>query len=56
VLIGSGIDAPTLGRELEACTSDAPHTDEHGMWGVLRYVHAAAEDLMDPEEDLAAPV
>ncbi|MGW2824594.1 CobW family GTP-binding protein [Streptomyces sp. NPDC001443] len=38
VLIGSGIDAPALRKELEACTSDAPHADEHGMWGVLRYV------------------
>jgi G3E family GTPase len=48
VLIGSGIDATALGKELEACTSDAPHTaDEHGMWGVLRYVQ-------DPgEQDLA---
>ncbi|MEV5313508.1 GTP-binding protein [Streptomyces sp. NPDC052610] len=44
VLIGSGIDAPLLGKELEACRDDAPHTaDEHGMWGVLRYVR-------DPEE------
>ncbi|MGV9251058.1 CobW family GTP-binding protein [Streptomyces sp. NPDC003697] len=43
VLIGSGIDAAALGRELEACGSDAPHADEHGMWGVLRYVQ-------DPEE------
>ncbi|WP_394297997.1 CobW family GTP-binding protein [Streptomyces griseus] len=38
VLIGSGIDAPALGKELEDCKSDAPHADEHGMWGVLRYV------------------
>lgn len=38
VLIGSGIDAAALGKELEACESDAPHADEHGMWGVLRYV------------------
>ncbi|MGC9543312.1 CobW family GTP-binding protein [Streptomyces sp. UG1] len=39
VLIGSGIDASALGKELEGCKSDAPHTaDEHGMWGVLRYV------------------
>ncbi|MFD7878309.1 CobW family GTP-binding protein [Streptomyces sp. NPDC059766] len=38
VLIGSGIDTPALRKELEACTSDAPHADEHGMWGVLRYV------------------
>lgn len=38
VLIGSGIDAPALGKELEACKEDAPHADEHSMWGVLRYV------------------
>ncbi|MFF3334397.1 CobW family GTP-binding protein [Streptomyces sp. NPDC002888] len=38
VLIGSGIDAPALAKELEACKSDAPHADEYGMWGVLRYV------------------
>ncbi|MEU1275263.1 GTP-binding protein [Streptomyces sp. NPDC005799] len=44
VLIGSGIDAPALGKELEASTSDAPHTaDEHGMWGVLRYVQDPGE-------------
>jgi G3E family GTPase len=44
VLIGSGIDTTLLGKELEACRSDAPHTaDEHGMWGVLRYVQ-------DPDE------
>ncbi|MGW1562821.1 CobW family GTP-binding protein [Streptomyces sp. NPDC002144] len=44
VLIGSGIDAPALRKELEACTSDAPHTaDEHGMWGVLRYVQDPGE-------------
>ena len=47
VLIGSGIDTATLGKELEGCLSDAPHTaDEHGMWGVLRYVQ-------DPDEDPA---
>ncbi|MEU9168507.1 GTP-binding protein [Streptomyces sp. NPDC048420] len=40
VLIGTGIDAPALGKELEACKRDAnaPQADEHGMWGVLRYV------------------
>ncbi|MET9968393.1 GTP-binding protein [Streptomyces sp. NPDC006356] len=43
VLIGSGIDASALGKELEACKSDAPHADEHGMWGVLRYVPEAEE-------------
>jgi len=49
VLIGSGVDAPALGKELEACKSDAPHTaDEHGMWGVLRYVQGPGEELQDP--------
>ncbi|MEU7403251.1 GTP-binding protein [Streptomyces sp. NPDC044948] len=40
VLIGSGIDAAALGEELDACRrdADAPPADEHGMWGVLRYV------------------
>ncbi|MEV5318567.1 GTP-binding protein [Streptomyces sp. NPDC052687] len=50
VLIGSGIDTPLLGKELEACRSDAPHTaDEHGMWGVLRYVQDPEEPGPDPE-------
>ncbi|MEV7889936.1 CobW family GTP-binding protein [Streptomyces sp. NPDC002817] len=49
VLIGSGIDVPALGKELGECRSDAPHTaDEHGMWGVLRYVQDPEEDLQDP--------
>ncbi|GGZ36714.1 CobW family GTP-binding protein [Streptomyces poonensis] len=38
VLIGSGIDSAALAKELEACRDDAPHADEHSMWGVLRYV------------------
>jgi G3E family GTPase len=38
VLIGSGVDTAALRKELEAATDDAPHADEHGMWGVLRYV------------------
>ncbi|MER5468437.1 GTP-binding protein [Streptomyces sp. NPDC002935] len=38
VLIGSGIDTAALSKELEACKEDAPHADEHSMWGVLRYV------------------
>ncbi|MFB7247436.1 cobalamin biosynthesis protein CobW [Streptomyces populi] len=38
VLIGSGIDTVALAKELEACEEDAPHADEHSMWGVLRYV------------------
>lgn len=45
VLIGTDIDAAALRRELEACGNDgAPHADEQGMWGVLRYVQGAAED------------
>ncbi|MER6630869.1 GTP-binding protein [Streptomyces sp. NPDC000987] len=56
VLIGSGIDAPALGKELEACGSDTPHTaDEHGMWGVLRYVQDPDVDVQDPGEDLQGP-
>ncbi|HSX98997.1 MAG TPA: GTP-binding protein, partial [Streptomyces sp.] len=49
VLIGAGIDAPALYKELEACRGDkdAPHADEHGMWGVLRYVQEAEAE--DPE-------
>ncbi|MFE6624062.1 CobW family GTP-binding protein [Streptomyces sp. NPDC008086] len=50
VLIGSGIDAPALGKELEACKSDAPHADEHGMWGVLRYVPEAEEEAAAQED------
>ncbi|MFJ6728249.1 CobW family GTP-binding protein [Streptomyces sp. NPDC091281] len=43
VLIGAGVDIAALGPRLTACESDAPHADEHSMWGVLRYVQ-------DPEE------
>lgn len=38
VLIGSGIDTAALGKELEAAADGTPHADEHGMWGILRYV------------------
>ncbi|WP_073946916.1 CobW family GTP-binding protein [Streptomyces kebangsaanensis] len=44
VLIGSGIDANALGKELEECEDDAPHADEHGMWGVLRHVRDPGGD------------
>ncbi|QHA07298.1 GTP-binding protein [Streptomyces broussonetiae] len=44
VLIGSGIDTEALGKELQACENDAPHADEHGMWGVLRYVQGSEEE------------
>ncbi|MGW1227711.1 CobW family GTP-binding protein [Streptomyces sp. NPDC001515] len=52
VLIGSGIDAPALRKELENCrvagetdpetTRDAAH--ERAMWGVLRYVQQPGDD------------
>jgi G3E family GTPase len=49
VLIGSGIDTEALGQELKGCRNDAPHADEHGMWGVLRYVPGPhGTDLEDP--------
>ncbi|MFD0439367.1 CobW family GTP-binding protein [Streptomyces chartreusis] len=48
VLIGSGIDSDALAKALEGCKSDAPHAaDEHGMWGVLRYVQDP--DGQDPD-------
>ncbi|MEU3948202.1 CobW family GTP-binding protein [Streptomyces sp. NPDC029526] len=52
VLIGSGIDAPELRKELEACANETQEADERGMWGVLRYVDGAGDDPeeRDPEE------
>ncbi|GGX16133.1 cobalamin biosynthesis protein CobW [Streptomyces malachitofuscus] len=47
VLIGTDIDTAALRTELGACVSgdgDAPHADEQGMWGVLRYVQETEED------------
>ncbi|ANP49961.1 G3E family GTPase [Streptomyces griseochromogenes] len=44
VLIGSGIETDALGKELEGCKNDAPHADERGMWGVLRYVQGSEEE------------
>ncbi|MER6676245.1 GTP-binding protein [Streptomyces sp. NPDC000983] len=44
VLIGSGIDTPALAKELDACRSDAPHADEYGMWGVLRFVQGSEDE------------
>jgi G3E family GTPase len=49
VLIGSGIDTSALTKELEACEKDAPHADEHSMWGVLRYVQDS--HVQDEEPD-----
>ncbi|MEU7649136.1 CobW family GTP-binding protein [Streptomyces huasconensis] len=44
VLIGSGVDVLALEKELEACREYAPQADEHGMWGVLRYVQEPDAD------------
>ncbi|MGW0083784.1 CobW family GTP-binding protein [Streptomyces sp. NPDC003393] len=49
VLIGSGIDVPLLRKELQACENDAPHADEHGMWGVLRYVREPEDERANGE-------
>ncbi|MEW9521496.1 CobW family GTP-binding protein [Streptomyces tubercidicus] len=47
VMIGSGIDAPALRKELETCRESAPsEADPNSMWGVLRYV-AAREEAED---------
>ncbi|ANB08982.1 cobalamin biosynthesis protein CobW [Streptomyces ambofaciens] len=56
VLIGSGIDAPALRAELDACrrAADAPPADEHGMWGVLRYVPDPESEEPDVEDPDAA--
>jgi G3E family GTPase len=51
VLIGSGIDTSALGKELEASKNDAPHdADEHGMWGVLRFVQGSEDEPSDPAD------
>ncbi|MEV0176660.1 GTP-binding protein [Streptomyces sp. NPDC050803] len=55
VLIGSGIDTPALGKELEACKRDAPHADEHDMWGVLRYVQGSEDEPSEPSEPADSP-
>ncbi|AIA06360.1 CobW family GTP-binding protein [Streptomyces noursei] len=44
VMIGSGIDAPALPKELENCRQLVPEeADENSMWGVLRYVPSREE-------------
>lgn len=46
VLIGAGTDRDALLKELDACRNPAPRdapADEHGMWGVLRYVRDDVE-------------
>ncbi|WP_037678747.1 GTP-binding protein [Streptomyces albus] len=51
VLIGAGIDAGAVRKELEACREAEPGegaADETGMWGVLRYT--LREQPEEPEE------
>ncbi|MFD3732805.1 CobW family GTP-binding protein [Streptomyces sp. NPDC058632] len=62
VLIGTGIDTAALRKELEqACGSDAldgpgaPHADEQGMWGVLRYVREP-DDPQSQDDPQGRPV
>ncbi|MGW2817045.1 CobW family GTP-binding protein [Streptomyces sp. NPDC001415] len=52
VLIGAGIDAPGLEKQLAECVvpdSGEPPA-EHAMWGVLRYVPEPEQDPREPEE------
>ncbi|MER6306151.1 GTP-binding protein [Streptomyces sp. NPDC001657] len=45
VLIGSGVDAPALRKELDNCREAGPsEADVHSMWGVLRYVASREGD------------
>ncbi|WP_043266516.1 CobW family GTP-binding protein [Streptomyces sp. CT34] len=44
VMIGSGIDAPALRKELENCRQTVPSdADVNSMWGVLRFVASQEE-------------
>ncbi|MFJ4006615.1 CobW family GTP-binding protein [Streptomyces sp. NPDC090023] len=47
VLIGTGIDADALGKELDACRGVAAD-DEQAMWGVLRYVPGSEDEPGTP--------
>ncbi|MFD3333981.1 CobW family GTP-binding protein [Streptomyces sp. NPDC058700] len=50
VLIGAGVDAAGLGKELASCEQNGPQDapDEHSMWGVLRYVQQTEEEPEAP--------
>ncbi|MEV6105021.1 GTP-binding protein [Streptomyces sp. NPDC051940] len=51
VLIGTGIDADRVHKELDACRADADldrETAERGMWGVLRFVQPAQDQAAAP--------
>ncbi|MFI8965283.1 CobW family GTP-binding protein [Streptomyces sp. NPDC053493] len=46
VLIGSGVDAAALRKQLAACEQNGPQDvpDERSMWGVLRYVPGSEDE------------
>ncbi|MEU8762498.1 GTP-binding protein [Streptomyces sp. NPDC048659] len=46
VLIGTGVDAAALRKELAGCEQDGPGDlpDERSMWGVLRYVPGSEDE------------
>lgn len=52
VLIGSGIDAGALRKQLESCAQTGPQDapDERSMWGVLRYVPAESDETAETAE------
>ncbi|WP_051797729.1 CobW family GTP-binding protein [Streptomyces sp. NRRL S-337] len=56
VLIGSGIDAPALRKELDNCReTGSPEADVNSMWGVLRYVASReGEEFGDELGDASA--
>lgn len=54
VLIGSGIDAQALRKELEACVGAGPEeSGPSALWGVLRYVDDP-DDPADPDVPVGA--
>jgi G3E family GTPase len=55
VLIGTGLDAPALRKELQACEDGSTDVDEHALWGVLRYVPDPEEAPEARELDEPAP-
>ncbi|MFI9393958.1 CobW family GTP-binding protein [Streptomyces bauhiniae] len=48
VLIGTGIDAGALGKELDTCRGGTAEDDEQAMWGVLRYVPGSEDEPGTP--------
>ncbi|RCH65258.1 GTP-binding protein [Streptomyces sp. SDr-06] len=59
VLIGAGIDAPALDKQLAGCVADPGVTPpEHAMWGVLRYVPEPGQEPHEAGEsdELPGPV